>query len=127
MRNFRKLDVWKKAHELTLDVYRATAAFPSSERFGLTSQLQRAAASIGANIAEGCGRQTDGDYKRFIEIASGSACEVEYHLLLAHDLSLLSATSYKSLDEKVNEVKRMLFGLSQYLASETQTYRSQPR
>src|SRR6476646_3906885 len=127
MRNFRKLDVWKKAHELTLDVYRATSACPSSERFGLTSQLQRAAASIGANIAEGCGRQTDGDYKRFIEIASGSACEVEYHLLLAHDLSLLSATSYKSLDEKVNEVKRMLFGLSQYLASETQTYRSQPR
>jgi four helix bundle protein len=126
MRNFQKLDVWRKSHELTLEIYRASAAFPNSERFGLTSQLQRASASIGANIAEGSGRQTDGDYKRFIEIASGSACEVEYHLLLARDLSLVSEQDYKRLDEKVNEVKRMLFGLSQYLASETRKHH-QPR
>ncbi len=89
MRNFRKLDVWKKAHEFTLEVYQPHVRFPNSERFGLTSQLQRTAASIGANLAEGSGRQTDGDYKRFVHIASGSACEVEYHFVLAHDLSLL--------------------------------------
>jgi four helix bundle protein len=127
MRNFRRLDVWKKAHQLTLDVYRASTNFPNSERYGLTSQLQRAAASIGANLAEGCARQTDGDFKRFIEIASGSACEVEYHLLLAHDLSLLNEQDYKALDAKVNEVKRMLFGLAQYLKSSTLPYRNQPR
>jgi four helix bundle protein len=93
----------------------------------LTSQLQRAAASIGANLAEGSGRQTDGDYKRFVDIASGSACEVEYHLLLARDLSLLNEEEYNALNLKVNEVKRMLFGLAQYLQSPPRTYQSQPR
>jgi four helix bundle protein len=127
MRDFKKLDVWKKAHELTLDVYRATATFPNSERYGLTSQLQRAAASIGANLAEGSGRQTDGDYKRFVDIASGSACEVEYHLLLARDLSLLKEEDYNALNLKVNEVKRMLFGLALYLKSSPRTYQNQPR
>ncbi len=127
MRNFQKLDVCKKAHELTLEVYRASAKFPNSERFGLTSQLQCAAASIGANLAEGSGRQTDGDYKRFVDIASGSACEVEYHLLLARDLSLLNEGEYKALDAKVNQVKRMLYGLAQYLQSPKNFYRSQPR
>jgi four helix bundle protein len=119
MRNFRQLDVWKKAHELTLDVYRLTSTFPQHERYGLSSQLQRAAASIGANLAEGCGRETEADFKRFVQIATGSACEVEYHLLLARDLSLISPLSYESLDTNVNEVKRMLFGLARYLESES--------
>lgn len=91
MRNFQKLEVWKKAHELTLSIYRLTANFPTNERYGLTSQLQRASASIGANLAEGCGRETDADYRRFVQMAAGSACEVEYHLILSRDLGLLDA------------------------------------
>jgi len=115
MRDFRRLDVWKKAHALTLEVYRVTAEFPPTERFGLTSQLQRSAASIGANLAEGCGRETDADYCRFVQIASGSACETEYHLLLAHDLGLLDDRQHKLLDESINEIKRMLVGLTRFL------------
>ena len=125
MRNFRKLDVWKKAHDLTLAIYQLTASFPSQERYGLTSQLQRASASIGANLAEGCGRETDADYRRFVQMACGSACEVEYHLLLARDLSLMDSTNYELLDANVNEVKRMLVGLARYLAPEV-TNRRQP-
>lgn len=108
MRNFRNYEVWKKSHVLTLAVYRATDSFPNDERFGLTSQLRRAAASIPANIAEGGGRETDGDFRRFIEIAAGSACEVEYHLQLAHDLKLLNLETYQDLDQKINEIKKML-------------------
>ena len=115
MRDFKKLEVWKKSHELTLAIYQLTASFPGDERYGLTSQLQRAAASIGANLAEGCGRETGADYRRFVQMASGSACEIEYHLLLARDLSLIAPNSYERLNGDINEIKRMLCGLSQYL------------
>lgn len=115
MRDFKKLDVWKKAHALTLAIYQQTANFPADERFGLTSQIRRAAASIGANIAEGCGRSTDGDFGRFLDIASGSACEVEYHLILARDLTLLADEAHEPLDSSINEVKRMLVGLCRSL------------
>ena len=118
MRNFRQLDVWQQAHSLTLDVYRMTSNLPSTERYGLVSQLQRASASIGANLAEGCGRDTDADFCRFVQIACGSACEVEYHLLLAHDLGLIEKSTYDAMNSKANEVKRMLHGLTQYLQSE---------
>jgi four helix bundle protein len=127
MRNFRQLDVWKKAHQLTLDVYRLTTSFPQNERFGLTSQLQRASASIGANLAEGCGRETDADFKRFVQMACGSACEVEYHLLLARDLNFVDAPAYESLNSNVNEVKRMLHGLSKFLEAEPPGRRASPR
>jgi four helix bundle protein len=79
--------------------------------------LRRAAASIAANLAEGCGRESDSDFRRFVQIASGSACEVEYHLLLAHDLGLSDKSVYELLDGQVNEVKRMLVGLSHFLES----------
>src|SRR5215211_2168015 len=108
MRNFQKLDVWKKSHELTLAIYRLTATFPSNERYGLTFQLQRASASIGANLAEGCGRETNADFKRFVQMASGSACEVEYHLILARDLSLITRKNHDQLNNDINEIKRML-------------------
>ena len=121
MRNFRQLEVWKKAHALTIHIYKATATFPKNELYGLTSQLQRASVSIGANLAEGCGRETAPDFKRFVQIASGSACEVEYHLLLAHDLGLINGSAHESLDASVNEVKRMLVGLSRYLESQKST------
>ena len=108
MKDFKSLKAWGKAHGLTLKVYNATKSFPREEVFGLTSQLRRACASIPANIAEGCGRSGDVELARCLVIASGSASEVEYHLLLAHDLGYLRDAEYRQLDEEVNELKRML-------------------
>jgi len=108
MRDFKKLRVWEKAHRLTLAVYAATAGFPKEEMYGLTSQARRAASSVPANIAEGCGRDTGADFARFLHIASGSAVELEYHLLLARDLGMIPAPKHAELDFEVNEVKRML-------------------
>jgi four helix bundle protein len=115
MEDFKDLKVWTKAHELTLDVYRRTRTFPKEETYGLTSQLRRAAASIGANIAEGCGRRSDGEMKRFLQIARGSASELEYHLLLARDLQFLAGDEFKDFEAKVLEVQRMLASLVQRL------------
>jgi four helix bundle protein len=89
MEDFKNLRVWAKAHELTLSVYQRTRDFPKEEMYGLTSQMRRSAASVGANIAEGCGRRSDGEMRRFLQIARGSASELEYHLLLAKDLRFL--------------------------------------
>jgi four helix bundle protein len=100
--------VWQKAHQLALHVYSATSPFPHQELYGLTSQLRRAAVSVPANIAEGCGRTSDRDFARFLQIAAGSASELEYHLLLARDLQLLPNPTYACLHNEVNEVKRML-------------------
>ncbi len=86
--DFKKLKVWGKAHELTLAVYMITRGFPREEVYGLSNQMRRAAASIGANIAEGCGRGSDAELKRFVQIARASANELEYHLLLARDLKI---------------------------------------
>lgn len=115
MKDFHELHVWRKAHDLVLNVYRATNAFPKDELFGLTSQLRRAASSIPANIAEGCGRSGDAELARFMQIASGSASEVEYHLLLAYDLGLLDAESHKRLESEICEIKRMLTSFVQRL------------
>jgi S23 ribosomal protein. len=113
MQGFRRLNVWQKAHELTLEVYRATARFPKEELYALTSQLKRAAASVAANIAEGCGRGSDPEFARFLMISMGSASELEYHLLLARDLKYLTQEDYQNLDGRVTEVKRMLASLIQ--------------
>lgn len=118
MKDFRELKVWQKAHELTLAVYEATASFPREERYGLTSQLRRASSSIGANLAEGCGRNGDAELARFCSIAMGSASELEYHLLLARDLALLPPEAYNDVAERTTEVKRMLAGLLQKLKAE---------
>jgi four helix bundle protein len=115
MKDFRELKVWEKGHQLTLDVYRMTHNFPSDERFGLTSQLRRASASIPANIAEGCGRGSDQDFARFLQMAMGSASEVEYHILLARDLKLLCESDYRRLNDVACEIKRMLASLLQRL------------
>ena len=113
MEDFKDLRVWAKAHELTLGVYKQTRTFPKEEMYGLTSQLRRASSSIGANIAEGCGRRSDAEMKRFLQIARGSASEVEYHLLLAKDLQFLTAAEFNGLEGKVHEVQRMLASLVQ--------------
>ena len=91
MKNFKELIVWRKAHKMTLDVYEATGSFPKEELYGLTSQLRRSSASMGANIAEGSGRRSNNEICRFLQIARGSASEAEYHLLLARDLRFLVA------------------------------------
>ena len=113
MKDFKELKVWVKAHELTVTLYGITRKFPREEIYGLTSQLRRSAASIGANIAEGCGRRSDGGLGRFLQIARGSASETEYHLLLAKDLGFLSDVDYSSTAKRVIEVQRMLTSLAQ--------------
>jgi len=117
VRNYRDLVVWQKAHNLTLEVYRGTKLFPSEERFGLTSQLRRASSSIAANLAEGCGRRSDGEMARFIQIAMGSGAELSYHLLLAKDLELLQQAQFERLASQADEVMRMLSALSGRLKS----------
>lgn len=101
MQNFRELVVWQKAHKLVLALYEATKKFPGDERYGITGQIRRSAASIPANIAEGCGRSGNGELCRFLYIALGSASELDYHLELAFDLKLLKLTDYKILSESV--------------------------
>lgn len=117
MRDFRDVKVWTKAHQFVLAIYQATKAFPDDERYGLTAQMRRAATSISTNIAEGCGRNTEVDFARILQIAAGSASEVEYQLLLAHDLRLLDTGTHGSLTEKVTEIKRMLSSFMKMLRS----------
>jgi four helix bundle protein len=111
MQDFRSLQVWGKGHQLTLAVYRVTATFPKDELYGLTSQIRRASASIPANIAEGCGRSGKAELGRFLQVSMGSASELEYHLLLAHDLGYLQDADYRQIEAQAVEVKRMLSSL----------------
>lgn len=118
MRDFRKLDVWRKAHEFVLAVYKTTETFPKNEVYGLTSQLRRACISIPANIAEGCGRGEGADKARFVQISMGSASEAEYHLLLARDLGFLDDATYERLIGELYSVKKMLVSFHQTLRVE---------
>ncbi len=111
MKNFRDLKVWHKAHELTLLIYKETKNFPREELFGLTSQIRRSCASIPANIAEGCGKSSNADLAKYLQIALGSANELEYHLLLVRDLEILDNEIYVIFEGKLLEVKRMLASL----------------
>src|SRR5579862_1292109 len=112
MRNYKDLLVWEKAHRLTLAVYKETSVFPKEERFGLTSQVRRASSSIPANLAEGCGRRSDGEMGRFVQIAMGSGAELSYHLLLCRDLGILGTAQFSRLSSDLEEVMRMLSALS---------------
>ena len=108
MKDFRQLKIWQRAHQLTLDIYETTASFPRSEAYGLTPQIRRAAVSIPSNLAEGCGRNGDAELARFCSIASGSASELEYQILLARDLQLIRLEDYEKLAQQTTEIKRML-------------------
>ena len=118
MKDFRDLKVWERAHQLTLRVYKVSAHFPREELFGLISQMRRCSASIGANIAEGCGKQGNNEFQRFLQIASGSASELEYHLLLARDLHFLTETNYRELNNELSTLRRMLTSLLQKIETE---------
>jgi len=111
MKDFRQLKVWEKSHQLALAIYKTTKEFPKEELYGLTSQIRRSSMSIPTNIAEGCGRFTDADFARFLQVAMGSASEAEYQLILAHDLGFLPSDSYEQLHNEIEEVKRMLASL----------------
>ncbi|HEV2116751.1 MAG TPA: four helix bundle protein [Terriglobales bacterium] len=119
MQNFRNLKVWQKAHQLTLGVYRCTRCFPKEELYGLTSQMRRCSCSVASNIAEGCGRGGDADMGRFLQIAMGSASELEYQLLLSHDLGLVRESDHKVLASQATEVKRMLTSLLRKLKADS--------
>jgi four helix bundle protein len=113
VQSFRNLRVWEKSHRLTLDIYALNKTFPRDEMFGLTSQMRRSSASLGTNIAEGCCRKGDTEMGRFLQIAMGSASELEYQFLLARDLEYLRNPQYESLTSQVVEVKKMLSSLMQ--------------
>ena len=110
MKDFRELKVWEKAHALVLLTYKVTRKFPKEEIYGLTSQSRRAASSVPTNIAEGCGR-TGPEFRHFLQIAMGSACEVEYLLLLSHDLHYIADSDFEDLSTRVIEVKKMITAL----------------
>ena len=118
MKDFRRLKVWEKGHKMTLTSYKVTGEFPKQELFGLTSQIRRCSASIPANIAEGCGRVGNGELHRFLQIACGSASELEYHFLLAKELGYISQPNYDSVHKDVLELKRMLVALTRKVGSE---------
>ena len=114
---FRDLIVWQKAYQLVLEIYKITKKFPKYELFGLTSQLTRAAVSVPANIAEGYERQHKKEYIQFLTIARGSLGEVETYLMLAKDLEYVEKDTYNNLEEKRQEIGRLLRGLTRSLAN----------
>jgi four helix bundle protein len=115
MKDFRSLKVWEKAHAVTLAVYRSTAQFPKQELYSLTNQIQRAAVSIPANIAEGCGKNSDAELKRYFTIAMGSASELEYLLLLSRELGYLPLNNYQCVQGDLVEMRKMLNSFIQKL------------
>ena len=115
MKDFRDLKIWQRSHKLTLEIYRLTRAFPREEIYGLVSQMRRSSASIPTNIAEGCGRNTDADFARFLDNSAGSASELDYQLILSRDLQYISPNTYQSLSTELTEIKRMLNAFIQKL------------
>jgi four helix bundle protein len=115
VKDFREIHVWQRSHALALEIYRLTKSFPKEEIFSLTSQMRRAASSIPANIAEGCGRDGDAELKRFMNISLGSACELDHFLLLAGDLGYIPADNVGKLASEFLEIRRMLGGFIQQL------------
>jgi four helix bundle protein len=111
MQDFRNLSVWQRARRLTKSVYEMTADFPGSEEFGLKSQMRRATVSICSNIAEGCGRRGDREFRRFLDVAMGSACELECETILSYDLAFITEAAQDAILETVIQIKRMLGGL----------------
>ena len=108
MRDFHKLGIWQRSHQLTIDVYKVSKSFPKDEMFGLTSQIRRAASSVPTNIAEGCGRASNKDFAHFLQIAIGSASEVEYELLLAHDLEYINDEAFNKLTSETIAIRKMI-------------------
>jgi four helix bundle protein len=111
MKDFKNLEVWAIAHAFTKKIYIISGKFPKEEVYGITSQIRRASTSIPANIAEGCGRKSEKEFSRFLQIASGSASEVEYLLLLTNEIGYLKKDNYFDLQSDVIRIRKMLAGL----------------
>jgi four helix bundle protein len=123
MRPHENLDVWKRAIDFVLSVYKETESLPRDERFGLTSQIRRASVSIPANIAEGAARTSPKEFANFLSIAQGSASEVETELLIAHRLGYINEAAYVKLRGDIDDISRMITGLNQYLKSKEKVNR----
>jgi four helix bundle protein len=115
MRPHEKLEAWSKAIDFVVDIYKSTESFPKEEKFGLTSQIRRAAVSVPANIAEGAGRHSDKEFARFLSNAQGSASELETELIIAHRIGYLSESSFADLNNSLARIGRLITGLSQHL------------
>lgn len=115
MRDFKKYDIWKLSHQLTLTIYTISTSFPKDETYNLVSQIRRSTLSIPTNIAEGCGRNSDKEFNQFLNIALGSATETEYLILLAKDLNYLNEENYLLLDQQINTIKSKIYTLKNKL------------
>lgn len=115
MHSYKNLDVWKKSIDFTVAIYNASEHFPKTEQYGLTSQIRRASVSISSNISEGAGRGSKNEFKRFLRIAKGSACEVETQLIISKELKYLKEEEFENLEKEINAIKNMLFGLDNSL------------
>ena len=124
MQRFTDLAVWQRSHALVLQVYRLSRTFPSDERFGLTSQLRRAALSVPTNIAEGSKRQSNQEYARFLNIAEGSLVETEYLLMVGRDLGYLAPDSAKAALDELSEIARMLNSLRKAVEKTVESQKS---
>ena len=117
MKDFRDLQIWTRSHAITLEIYRLTQQFPKSETYGLVNQMRRSASSIPTNIAEGCGRNSDKDFARFLDHNMGSGSELEYQLILSHELGYISSEAFTATSSELTEIKRMLNAFIQRLRS----------
>ena len=115
MHKFKELIVWQKAVDLAVYIYKVTKKFPADERFGLTSQMNRSGVSVPSNIAEGAGRNTDGEFNSFLGVATGSSFELETQLIIANKLNIVAAEDFKQTSKEINDVQNMIFGLQKSL------------
>lgn len=115
MNNFKELKVWQKAIRLTVEIYKLTSQFPKSETYGISSQIQRAAVSITCNISEGCGKTSEKDFNRFLEMALGSANEVENFLIICKELNYINLEDANTKSDEIQEIIRMIIGLTKTL------------
>ena len=118
MRDFQHLEIWQRSHNLTLKIYSVTQVFPKEEIYGLISQMRRSASSIPTNIAEGCGRESIIELRRFLAIAAGSSSELQYQFILSKDLNYINETLFKELFDEISQIRRMIFGFSEKLKAD---------
>lgn len=111
MRNYKKYKVWELSHEVTLGVYHISQSFPENETFGIKGQMRKAAYSIPSNIAEGCGRESYSDFRKFLSISQGCVSELEYFMILAKDLKYIDEVTYTDIMNQINKVKKCLHHL----------------
>jgi four helix bundle protein len=111
MHNFRKLTVWSKAIDFIVDIYKVCETFPNSEKYGISSQVQRAAVSISCNISEGCGKSSEKEFNRFLEIALSSAFEVENLLIVSQKLNFINKEKFSEMEIKIKDIQGMIIGL----------------